>query len=232
MKIAICGTEEHTLDQCPWDDKSWKIWGLAHRRNHYKRSDVLFEMHHRTTWKENPEFEGYLEWLDEEDRGVNVYTRWPDEYPACKHFLLENAIKLMGREYFASSFSYILAMAIMDGATEIALYGIGLTAEDEYQYQRPNAEYLLGLAQGMGIKITIAKGSALLNLPYVYGDGKPMTSPLIGQYEARLESIQLASFKLKSDHLRDLSQLEGAEHEIIEILKSLKDVDRGALQDG
>lgn len=225
MKIAICGTEPITLSQAPFSDPTWQIWGMAHRRNHYKRSDVLFEMHRRDNWVDNPEFEGYLEWLDDEDRAVEVWTRWYNDYPQCEEYLIEEAIDLMGREYFTSSFSYILAAAIGMNPEEIGIYGMHLTADDEYSYQKPNAEYLIGLAQGKGIKITIAKGSALLNSHYVYGDGKPMTNPLTAQYEERLASLHEEIKRVSCE----LDQLTGAEHEVQEIIKSLKDVDRGAL---
>ena len=226
MKIAIVGTHADTLAQAPWNDPEWLIYGMAHRRNHYERYDVLFEMHKRKTWDDRPEFEGYLDWLD--DFHDNVFTRWPDDYAGLKIYPLEKAIELMGgRKYFASSFSYILCKAILDGATEIGLYGMHLTAEDEYIYQKPNAEFLLGIALGRGIKITIAKGSALLSLPFVYGEDKPLTHPLLAQYEERLVSLHEEQKRVNIT----LDQLAGAEHELQEIVKSLKDVDRGALQE-
>ena len=226
MKIAICGTGP-TLDQAPWDDESYEIWGLAHRYHHYKRSDVLFEVHKRDNWKD-PEWKEYLEWLDNPDRGVDVFSIWNKDYPECSYLDVDYLSScIMGRNYFASTFSYILCHAILEGATEIGLYGIDMTLDSEYAYQRPNAEYLIGIAQGKGIKITIAKGSALLNAPYTYGDGKPMNNPLIAKYEERLVSCKDEIKRVSCE----LDQLTGAEHEIEEMIKSLRAVERGALQE-
>tara|TARA_R110000772_G_C13310276_1_gene440199 strand:- start:37721 stop:38392 length:672 start_codon:yes stop_codon:yes gene_type:complete len=223
MKICIVGTGP-TYEQAPWDDPSWKIWCMAHRLNHFKRIDVGFEMHKHADLVELGV--DYLDWLDAPT--IPVYTRWPSNYPACKPYPLEDAIKLMGREYFTSSFSYMICKAILDGAKEIGLYGIDLSADDEYSYQRPGAEYLIGLAQGKGIKITIAKGSALLNAPFVYGDGQPMTSnPLMVMYEKRLASCKGEIKRVSCE----LDQLTGAEHELQEFIKTLKDVERGALKE-
>lgn len=226
MKVAIVGTHKETLAQTPWDDKSWQIWGMAHRRNHYERYDQLFEMHRRSNWEDNPEFEGFLEYLDTTKE--IVITKWQADYPNLLSYPLKKAIRLMGgREYFTSSFSYILAKAILYGAKEIGIYGINLTAEDEYIYQKPGAEFLLGIAVGRGIKVTVAKGAAILNAPFTYGDGKPMTHPLTAQYEERLASCQDEINRVNIT----LDQLTGAEHEMQEILKELKSIDRGAHND-
>jgi hypothetical protein len=83
--------------------------------------------------------------------------------------------------YWASSIGFMLGMAIMAGrdaqmrpvsdeaVSWIGLYGIDLAASSEYADQRPNAEYFIGLAQGLGIQIEIAPGSALLKNDHVYG---------------------------------------------------------------
>ncbi len=48
------------------------------------------------------------------------------------------------------------------GECEIALYGIDVSPDDEWSYQRACIEYLVGIAIGKGIKVTIPESSALL----------------------------------------------------------------------
>jgi hypothetical protein len=52
---------------------------------------------------------------------------------------------------------------------EVLLTGIDMSAYSEYSYQRPCVEYWLGVADGMGIKVTIPKLSPVLKGPS-YGD--------------------------------------------------------------
>jgi hypothetical protein len=80
-------------------------------------------------------------------------------------------------EYFQSSIAYVLALAITEMVAfqkkpksivevnyqqEIALYGIDVSPDEEWAYQRACIEFLVGIAIGMGIKVTIPESSALL----------------------------------------------------------------------
>ena len=79
-------------------------------------------------------------------------------------------------EYFQSSIAYVLALAITEMVThedvkrgnitladcEIGLYGIDVSPDEEWAYQRACIEYLTGLAIGHGIKVTIPESSSLL----------------------------------------------------------------------
>lgn len=62
-----------------------------------------------------------------------------------------------GGEYHAGSFDMIVAYAILIGAKEIALHGIGLNMESgEPISARACLEYWCGVAEGRGCKVTIA----------------------------------------------------------------------------
>jgi hypothetical protein len=70
-------------------------------------------------------------------------------------------------EYFQSSIAYVLALAITEmmsseGPHELALYGIDVSPDEEWAYQRACIEFLVGVAIGKGIKVTIPETSALL----------------------------------------------------------------------
>lgn len=80
---------------------------------------------------------------------------------------------LRGRNYFCSSIAYMIAHAILLEPEEIGLWGVDLAEDGEYVTQRPNVEWWLGFAEGRGIKVTVAKESALLKAAYVYGQERP-----------------------------------------------------------
>ena len=67
----------------------------------------------------------------------------------------------IGQAYWNSSIAYAMALAIHEGAREIAIYGVDMDGTDEYAYQKANMEYLIGVARGRGIQVYIPPQSAL-----------------------------------------------------------------------
>ena len=49
--------------------------------------------------------------------------------------------------------AYMLALAIYEGVDKVGIWGVDLHCDSEYSYQRPNMEYLIGLARGRGMKV-------------------------------------------------------------------------------
>lgn len=235
-KIVLLGSAESTRDLAPFDDPSYEIWGLAWRYKDHPRMDRCFEIHSEDHWGA---YAGdlYKAWLKEpksfdgSDSPVTVYVR-PEvqkKYRACKPYPIDDAVNLMGHEYFASSFAYMLALAILEQPEEIAVYGIDLASDEEYAYQRPNAEYLLGIARALGIKITIPWQSALLTAQWVYGKERPPEQdPMVEYFKNRLTGYD----KQISDMKADIFTLNGAKHEIETFLQAYKVRDRGALGGG
>lgn len=76
--------------------------------------------------------------------------------------------------YFTNSISWMIGLAIMEGFEEIGIYGVDMMMAggvgSEYGYQRPSCEWLIGVAQGRGIKVHIPQQSDLLKTAFVYGD--------------------------------------------------------------
>ena len=69
--------------------------------------------------------------------------------------------KTIGQPYWNSSIAYAMALAIHEGAQEIAIYGVDMDGTDEFGYQKANMEYLIGVARGRGISVYIPPQSAL-----------------------------------------------------------------------
>ncbi len=82
-----------------------------------------------------------------------------EDYP------IRAVIKCIGRDYFGSTFGYMLAYALLLHQSapidSIQCWGMDMDSEGEYINQRPNVEWLIGLAEGRGIKVDIGLGSSL-----------------------------------------------------------------------
>lgn len=164
-----------TYKQAPMDDLSWEIWGLNELWKYLSRWDRWFELHKREVFARegNREQDAHVEWMRTQGPDKPIYMIEAfDDIPASREYPLKEMSERFfpgQRAYFTSTISYMLALAIAEGFEEIALYGIDLASDTEYSEQRPAAEYLIGLARGLGISVTIAPGSALLHSPGLYG---------------------------------------------------------------
>lgn len=102
---------------------------------------------------------GYLDRLRDLDVPLFMQSAY-QEIPNAMAYPYGEVSKITG-DYWNSSIAYMLAMAISENPDEIGIYGVDMKADDEYGYQRPNCEYLIGFAKGMGIKVTIPEASPL-----------------------------------------------------------------------
>ncbi len=179
-KVAIVGFAE-SWKTAPFKDESIEIWGLNELHKYVPRWDRWFEVHDDTTLGvtsrdlSEGEQKRHLEWLAQ-PHGKPIYMQpqfCDGRFPSAVPYPLE-AMILRFRRYFTSSIGYMLALAIAEGYTWIGLYGVDLASDQEYPGQRPNAEYYIGIAEGMGITVEIAKTSALLKAGHLYGYEKPL----------------------------------------------------------
>lgn len=156
MKVAIVGLSQSTRHLAPWGNPGWELWGLAwdvERRYQFHRA---FEMHDMADLKATyPNLRAYLEKIS---HCARLYTH--DEMDGAERFPFE-AVEASVGDYWCSSIGYMLSLAIHEQAEEIALFGVDMRGDDEYGYQKPNCEYLIGLARGRGIKVLIPEQSPL-----------------------------------------------------------------------
>ena len=133
------------------------MWGLPWDA-YAHQYDRLFEMHDRSLWeRRGPE---YLERL--QDLYVPIYMqRYQKDVPASKAYPLARTNALVG-DYYGSSIAYMLALAILEKAERISIWGVQLDAASIFGHERPNLEYLIGFARGRGIAVDVAQPSALL----------------------------------------------------------------------
>ncbi len=104
--------------------------------------------------------------------GCSVTFDCHDHYYAGKYirepewtqnnYPIDEVIKCIGREYFESTFAYMLGLAILQDVDSITCWGIDLDVETEWAHQRPNAEWLVGIAEGRGIMVDVSGESSLM----------------------------------------------------------------------
>jgi len=182
LKIAIMGFGP-TQKEAPWGDKGWEKWGMPWCER-FTEYDRLFEMHsrdvlslgiplilkefwtgtHIKTVSHRPrDYGSRLIKLAESDKTLYMHqaSEGIEAYP------FDKVIPWTG-DYFISSISYMLGLAIAeiqekaDEDNSLGLWGVDVSGDEEWAYQRANNEYFLGLARGMGIETVIPKGSSLL----------------------------------------------------------------------
>lgn len=176
--LAIVGFSETTRGDAPYGDPNAEIW-ICNRlglQEGITRWDRHFDPH-PLDWSQinhKPEdWRTYSEWLVQDFGEGLVYLPKIDPetlvVPSAVIFPKEEVIAGVGdRKYFASAIGWQLGLALLlhqmyGSPKRIELYGIDLRGQQEYEYQRPNAEWLLGIAQGRGIEIYLPDESALLN---------------------------------------------------------------------
>lgn len=188
-KIAIIGKCSNTRERAPIRDNSWEKWGLAwdplpvcHR---------YFEIHENWwNFKADPVEAGYHKrWMQGQVVPVYMLKKEP-EIPTSVRYPMEQVADLIGRTrhgtpYLESSISYMMALALLelwddDKPARIGIWGCDLSVDSEYAYQRPNMEYLIGLARGRGIHVFVPAENAILSpcrhVPYGF-DAVPEDDP-------------------------------------------------------
>jgi hypothetical protein len=167
LKVAIVGLAEDCRHGIPWDDPEWELWGMPWDAEGWPRFHRTFEIHDdadlKATYKPLAK---YFERLKQCSR-LYMDEAFP-EVPNAVRYPFEAVAADVG-DYWNSSIGYMLSLAIHEGAEEIAVYGIKMEARDEWGYQRPNCEYLIGFARGRGIKVHIPENSPLCKFIQVPG---------------------------------------------------------------
>lgn len=232
-KVALIGFAE-SWKEAPFKDESIEIWSLNEFWKYAPRWNRWFELHDADTLGvtkrdlSDGEQKRHLDWLASQPAGKPIYMQREfvesGRFPAAVEYPLRAMCEKFGR-YFTSSIGYMMALAIHEGYTWIGLYGVDLASDVEYQQQRPNTEYLVGLARGMGITVEIAKSSALLKAGHLYGYERPLGE--MGGV-ASLTRAHTEQLRKKFDEAQaTMNTLEGAIQANLNLLKLLEYQSRG-----
>jgi hypothetical protein len=233
-KVAIVGFAE-SWKLAPWDDQSVEAWCLNEFWKYAPRWSRWFEVHDEETLGvtkrdlSEGEQKRHLEWLSK-DHGPNkpIYMQkqfCDGRFPNAVPLPIEHLCTLFraGR-YFTSSIAMMVAMAIDEGYTWIGLYGIDLANDREYPYERPNAEYIIGIAEGRGIHIEIAPTSAILKAGHLYAFEKPMgDNRMLTAVKNHLDGLK----KKRDETVALMQTLDGAVQECENFIKLPEFMERG-----
>ncbi len=239
LKIAIVGCSD-TKNLAPYGDPSWQIWAMNNAFGHVHKPAAWFEVHpikfengqylrrkliRPGVFQWSKEFRGqemksYLEGIAKLDCPAYMQQHW-DIIPKSIPYPLETILAKFGR-YFTNSVSYMIALAIHYGAKEIGCWGVDMATGTEYAPQRPSCEFFLGIAAGMGIKITIPDEADLLKTRYLYGFEERERSA----WEAKMIQMMEAMEGRKS---KAMNQYEVANKQIQQYIgaqEALKEIQR------
>lgn len=222
-KIAIVGYTT-SANEAPYADDEWEIWGM---------NDLHMIQRASMDFKGAFEAGKFHVWFDlhvldkqyQEDKAAHcAWLRTPRKMPIvvwdndglpenCVSYPLSEMLDKFGR-YFTNTVSWQLAYAIsllagIEGA-EIGVYGVNMAIDEEYSSQKPSVEYFLGLARGMGIKVTIPETSDLLQTATLYGLEKDTSGERLRVRQQELID-QLNEVAAQLDHcLMMKHKIEGA----------------------
>lgn len=175
-KLVVLGTADPTRGMAPYQDQSYEIWSVAVAATYpdVARIDKMFELHTSGYWEQDPNVKKRLA-----ETTIPIFMHEHiDDIPSSVELPIEELKKY--RRYFTSTLAYMLALAYHARKTEkrpkvVELYGVHMSAGEEYADQRPCCEYWLGMLQASGAKVVLAPGGALLaaNSMYGYEDYNP-----------------------------------------------------------
>lgn len=144
-KVAILG-KLPTKFKAPFDDLEYDIWAFNWHTDadKLKRIDKWFDIH-----RHNPN-----------PKSTIFRTSFP----------FQECVQLVGGNYFNNTVSYLIAYAILEGYTEIELYGMRFDSEGEKRKQEyHNVRELMFFAKGRGIKISCPVDEPLRREYEIYG---------------------------------------------------------------
>jgi len=187
LKVAIVGFAPSSRLLAPFGNSQWEIWGLNDGYHDLPRWDRWFQLHSPRIISGSVRDRNHWDWLKAQTKPIYMREALP-EVPASVRYPLEDITAQFGR-YFTNSISWMIALAIHEGAEDIGIYGVDMATGSEYGDQRPSCEYFLGLALGTGIRIHVPPQSELLKAGFLYGFEDEKQDAFTAKMRARLEEI-------------------------------------------
>lgn len=218
-KVAIVGTAPSSYPLAPFDDPDWEIWGTSRLYHQIPRWDVWFELHGLDRigkgWNcdeqsRKKQRDKHIEWLASQTQPV--YLKREDErVPAGIAYPLDDVLADLRdnfrspERYFTNHIAYMLGLAIYERVDEIGVWGVDMALTDEYAYQRPSCEYLIGLARGAGIPVYVPPEADLLKAIHLYGyeDESPFHHKLLArkrELETRRDQAKAQKRQAEGQH--------------------------------
>jgi hypothetical protein len=208
-RIAIVGSAPSSRHFAPWGDSKWTIWACALSNIQAPRVDAHFELHSIDLLLQEPDrFLQYLEMLA--TKPVVYLAELERRIPGGRVFPRERMVQEFGPFFFSSTIAWMMALAILMEPKEIAIFGIDMTAEDEYRLQRPGCQYFIQKAHDRGIVVSAPVESDLLvpGPQYGYCEFSPFYRKMLArkkELEAKLNEVLVA----KNEAMKQEALLRG-----------------------
>jgi hypothetical protein len=197
-KIALVGSAPSSIHSAPYDDPEWFVVGCSPGAYGVAgpKSDAWMELH-----RFEPQIPGhvgtgqawftpeYVEFLIRHPGTVWMATPLPPEFSNALPLPVEELTEEFGPFFFTSSLSWMWAMALMTpGVEEVGMFGVDMSAHEEYGQQRPGCHFFITEAIKRGVKVTVPPESDILQPSFWYGvtENKPMAIKLT----ARLRELE------------------------------------------
>ena len=166
-RVAIvCGSPSSEM-LAPFNDPSWEIWACSPANCDLPRSDVFFEIHALDTTLKEAQYAEFVKWCAKHPR-IYMQEKRP-EFPGAIEYPKDAMVKEFGPYFWTSSLAYMIALAITQKPEVIGLWGVDMSAHDEWAHQRPGCFYFMQEATRRGIKICVPPESDLIQPPPMYG---------------------------------------------------------------
>lgn len=157
-KVAMVGFADG-ITQVPWKDESMEIWTCNDLPQHLntKRFDRSFQFHSdhdrmRVAW---PDWQQHLYWLyAQHDYPIYMQHKYANVPSSVRFPKKEIEAMVPHGWYFAHSFCWMVAFAILLEFEEIHLYGCGGSSGEPLSAMAC-MHYWMGVAEGRGIKVEI-----------------------------------------------------------------------------
>lgn len=192
-RLVILGFASSSRDLAPVKSDTVEVWSLNHAYSFLGDAWTRWlEIHPMEHVLKDIRGSGnaHLEWLSRDHKRPIYMQKHYDEIPCSVPWpreeinawfasLGDNKVGFYASDYYGSTISEALALAMWEHATgkqkwiDIGIYGVDLLEAAEYQYQRPSAEYMIGFARGLGLKVYVPSQSAMCKLSYTYGYTEP-----------------------------------------------------------
>lgn len=226
-RVAILGTAEPHWRHAPFQDEGWEIWTCGGIYGVAPRIDRHFEIHDKMEtckgWgdatEEAAQREVYWKWIADQG-GKCVLKEVLPETPNATRFPIEALCEMFQDKYFTNTISYMIALAIAEGATEIGLWGIDMALSsseeesDEYGRQRPSVEFYLGVATGMGIPVHLPPETTLLKSRKLYGFDGPVLDDFNMAAQAKIHELSERKRQIEAFIHTKQREIEQAEKDL------------------
>lgn len=185
-KIALLGAAPSSRKLAPFNDITWEIWACSPPNYDAPRVEAWFELHNLDRKIGHTANAPYIQALIRHPR---VYVAVPDSrLPKAIVYPYKEMIDKYGKYFFTSSLAWMMAMAIEQRPEKIGIWGVDMSAAEEYGYQRAGMHYFMMKAKEAGIKIMLPAQSDLLQPVPPYGFKEQW--PMWWKQKARREELE------------------------------------------